>query len=321
MAVDLGGTKIASAIISAELQVMAREYAQTQAEAGPPAVIDRMVASVHRLLESSGRQLSELDCIGIAAAGILDTARGVVTYSPNLPGWEDVPLREIMRERFRVDTFIINDASAAALGEHRLGVGRGTSNMVYLTVSTGIGGGIITDGRLYQGENGCAGELGHMTIDVGGPTCSCGRDGCLEALASGGAIAREAVRRISGGEPSELMELVGGNLEAITAEEVARAARGGDRLASDIIFRAAFYLGVGLVNLIHIFNPAVIAIGGGLSKMGDQLLEPARRVVAERAFKFCERGVRIVTARLGDDAGVLGAAVYAAEKNKTWDER
>jgi glucokinase len=217
----------------------------------------------------------------------------------------------MVNRKYQVKTFLINDASAAALGEHEFGAGKGVDNLIYLTVSTGIGGGIIIDGRLYLGPSGSAGEIGHMTIDVNGPQCSCGNIGCLEMLASGTAIAREAVKRIRAGGRSSLSEMLGGKIENITAEQVGVAAQGGDSLAMEIIHRAASYLGMGMVNLVNIFNPEMIIVGGGVAQMGDLLLDPARRVVEARAFKLPAQAVRIVPARLGDEAGVMGAAVFA----------
>jgi glucokinase len=217
----------------------------------------------------------------------------------------------MVNRKYKVKTFLVNDASAGALGEHHFGAGRGVNNLVYLTVGTGIGGGIIINGKLYLGQSGSAGELGHMTIDVNGPTCSCGNIGCWEMLASGTAIAREAIRQISQGEESSLSQMAGGKIENITAEKVEAAARGGDGLASGVICKAATYLGVGMVNLVNIFNPEMIIVGGGVAQMGDLLLEPARRVVKERAFQLSAQAVRIVPAQLGDNAGVLGAAVFA----------
>jgi len=311
LAVDVGGTKIVAAIISDRGQVVAREYQPTLADEGPQAVTNQLLLAIDRLLEHENIDPSQLGSISVAAAGAIDSDRGLVTLSPNLPGWCDVPLRDIVASRYRARTFLINDASAAALGEHRLGAGRGVDNLVYLTVSTGIGGGIIIGGQLYLGASGSAGELGHMTIDANGPRCSCGNVGCLEVLASGTAIAREALKRLRDGASSALTEIVAGKIENITAQEVSLAAQGGDALALKIISQAATYLGVGLVNIVNIFNPEMIIIGGGVAKMGELLLSPARQVVTERAFSLSARAVRIVPAQLGDDAGVLGAAIFA----------
>ena len=178
-------------------------------------------------------------------------------------------------------------------------------------MSTGIGGGVIINDKLFCGPSGSAGEIGHMTIDVNGPRCNCGNIGCLEMLASGTAVAQEAIRRIGRGDGSSLIEIVEGEIENITAEKVEIAARDGDSLALDVIAKAATYLGVGMVNLVNIFNPEMIIVGGGMAKMGDLLLAPARQVVQERAFQLPAQAVRIVPAQLGDDAGVLGAATFA----------
>ena len=314
LAIDLGGTKIFAAIISSKGQVMARERCLTLADKGPEVVINRIFSAIDHLLSQKNINLSQLSGISIAAAGAIDSEKGLITSSPHLPGWHDVPLRDIVKEKYKVNTFLINEANAAALGEYYFGVGQGVNNLVLLTVGTGIGGGIIINGRLYSGASGSAGEIGHTTIDVNGPRCSCGNIGCLEALISGTAIAREAIRRIRQGERSSLTEIVGGKIENITAEEVLTATRAGDSLASEVILKAATYLGVGLANVVNIFNPEMIIIGGGMAKMGDLLLNPARQVVRERAFQLSAQAVQIVPAQLGDDAGVLGAAVFAFQQ-------
>ena len=314
LAIDLGGTKIITAIVSNNGQLMAQERCPTLADEGPQSVINRLLAAVDYILNLKHMEPSHLASISIAAAGGIDLERGLVTSSPHLPGWHNVPLRDIVRDRYKVKTFLLNDASAAALGELRFGAGRGINNLILLTVGTGIGGGIIIDGKLYNGPSGSAGEIGHMTIDVNGPPCTCGNIGCLETLVSGTAITREARKRIAQGEGSSLVEMVAGKLEAITAEEIGAAARSGDSLALDIINEAATYLGVGMVNLVNIFNPEMIVVGGGMAKLGELLLDPARRVMKERAFQISAQAVRIVPAELGDEAGICGAAVFAFEQ-------
>ncbi len=313
LAIDIGGTKIIAAIISDEGRLMAREYCLTLADEGPQAVINRIFSTIDRLLGLRNIDLSQLHSISIACAGAIDFDRGIVTLSPSLPGWQDIPLRDIVKEKYGVNTFLLNDASAAVLSEHRFGAGRGVNNLIYITVSTGIGSGIMINGQLYSGASGGAGEIGHTTIDVNGPRCSCGNIGCLEMFASGTAMAREAIRRIKAGERSSLIKITKGKIENITAEEVSLAAQGGDSLALEVILQAATYLGVGLVNLVNVFNPEMIIVGGGMSKMGDLLLNPARQVVKERAYPLLAQAVRIVLAELGDNAEVLGAAIFARQ--------
>ncbi|MBN1862738.1 MAG: ROK family protein [Dehalococcoidales bacterium] len=319
-AIDLGGSKIAVAIISPEYKILAREYHPTLADEGAAPVIDRITAAVKQITAATGTALPQTGGIGIAAAGAIDHKSGLVTLSPNLPGWRDVPLRALLQERLGSPTWLINDANAAALGEHRLGAGRGVNDLIYLTVGTGIGGAIITNGRLYTGACGSAGEIGHMTIDINGPRCACGNTGCLETLASGRAIAREAIRRLGAGESSSLTGLVNGKTADITAREVAVAAEQGDLLAVSVIDNAAFYLGVGLVNLVNIFNPEMIIIGGGVASLGERLLNPARRLVKERAFPVSSAAVSIVATELGRDAGLLGAARFAFEQAEAREE-
>jgi len=326
LAADIGGTKILAALVTEDGRVLAKERRPTLASEGPKAVINQLFGTLDALLSSQKMTPSQLYAISIACAGGIDAARGVVTKSPNLPGWIDVPLRDAVQDHYKTRTFLLNDASAAALGEYRFGVGKGaptpdnrlrragTQNFIMLTVGTGIGGGIILNGKLYNGTVGSAGELGHMTIDVNGPLCNCGNTGCLEMLASGTAMARAAKRRIMQGEKSALVDMVKGKIDDVTAEQIGIAARAGDKLASEIINEAAMYLGIGMVNLVNIFNPEVLAVAGGVSRLGDLLLEPARKIVSERAFPISARAVRIITAELGDEAGVLGAAAFAFEK-------
>ncbi len=316
LAIDLGGTKIIAALVSPEGNVIARYRTLTEAPLGKAAVIDRIMLAVDNVLNIGNADLEGIHSISLAAAGAIDMAKGVITLSPNLPGWIDVPLRDIIRERYQVETYLINDAKAAALGEHGYGAGKGVRHMIFLTISTGIGGGIIIDDRLYFGTSGSAGEIGHMTVDLNGPVCPCGNTGCFEVMASGTAIARYAREYLSRGERSVMPELAGGKTESVTAETVDRAARLGDAVALKVVDRAAFYLGVGLVNVVNIFNPGMIVIGGGVSRMGDLILNPARRIVKERAFRIASGDAAIVLARLGDEAGILGAAGYAYSQHR-----
>ena len=307
LAVDIGGSKILTAIFSESGEMKSRKVTPTEADEGVAAVIQRLNRAISEHLEEDNIEAAGLAGIGIACAGGIDTERGVVvTPSPNLPDWYNVPLREEIEKRFGAPTAVLNDANAAALGEQRFGAGRGKKHLVLLTLGTGIGGGIVIDGKLYQGVCGAAGELGHMTVDESGPACGCGNTGCLEMLASGRAIAREAARRINAGEKS----LLTGD---ITAEKVAIAAKEGDTLAKEVIGGAAHYLGVGLVNIVNIFSPEMIVLGGGMAEIGEILLGPAKELVKKRAFGISARAVEIVTAQLGNEAGVYGAAAYARE--------
>jgi glucokinase len=311
ISIDIGGTKILTALFSPGGKVTAKETYPTLVQEGPDAVTDRLKTAIDNMLKTNNIRPSQLGGIGIACAGGINTGTGtVVTPSPNMPGWEDIPLAEIIKQKFRAPVYVVNDASAAALGEHCYGAGRGVDNIVMFTLGTGIGGGIITDGVLYLGAVGAAGELGHMTVDDSGLECGCGNKGCLEMYASGTAVARNAKQRLEQGEESVLTGMVDGNLDNITAEIVATAARKSDKLAWEVIEQASYYLGVGMVNIVNIFNPEMIIIGGGMAEMGEMLINQGIQMVKTRAFRVASQAVSINLARLGNEAGIYGAAAF-----------
>jgi glucokinase len=313
LTVDLGGTKILTALLLGS-KILYKDYSTTDAAGGVNTVIRRINDSITRVLKCTERGLSQIQSISIAAAGAIDTKNGIVTLSPNLPDWRDVPLVKMIMKKYPVNTYLVHDAGAAALGEHHYGAGQGLQNLIFLTVSTGIGGGIIINNKLYEGAAGAAGEIGHMTIDINGPKCPCGNTGCLEMLASGTAMAREAIRLINKGEKSLLEDIVQGKIDNITAKDILLAVEKNDTLAISVLNWTAINLGVGLVNLVNIFNPEIIIIGGGISNFGEYLLSPARHVVKECAFPFPAKIVKIVKAKLGEDAGIIGAEVFAREQ-------
>jgi glucokinase len=314
VAVDIGGTKFIVAVIDSDGRALSRIYCLTMAHEGPKKVITRLISTIRAAIKRSAIRTEDIGGIGVAVASIIDSGRGLITEAPNLPRWKNIRLRHILSQELEVPVYLINDASAAALGENRLGAGRGFTNMIYLTISTGIGGGIIINGELYEGTDGCAGELGHMIIDAHGPECGCGRQGCLEVLASGTAIARMAKERLKAGEESLVREMADGIIDDVKAEKVAAAARKGDAMALEVIHTAASYLGIGLGNMVNIFNPQLIIIGGGVSKMGEMFLKPVRKSMKEHAFKLPARTVRVVRSGLGADSELLGAAVYTLQK-------
>jgi len=316
LGIDLGGTKIIAALVDRQGRILARDYRETMPADGQAAVIARMIDAACTVMEAGGVNASQVAAVGVAAPGPIDAESGVVTAPPNLPGWKDVPLRRLMEEDLSVPTWLENDANAAALGEHRFGAGKGTRHMIYVTASTGIGGGLILDGQLYRGATGAAGEIGHITLLPKGPHCGCGNRGCLEALASGKAIAREARERVSRGVPTLIGDLAEGDLDQISAKLVAQAAAQGDIPAREIIEEAMSYLGLGMASLVNLFNPELIVIGGGLTKMGELLFDPVRRIIARTAFRSSAEAVEVVPAQLGDDVGVLGAAAVAMGAKK-----
>jgi glucokinase len=309
--IDLGGTKISAALVDGEGRIISKDQRETEASTGLDDVVARMTDAASKVMNDGGVLPAGVSGVGVAAPGPIDAKTGVVTAPPNLPGWKDVPLRQLIQDELGLPTALENDANAAALAEHRFGAGRGTKHMIYVTASTGIGGGLILNGDLYDGATGAAGEIGHMTILPQGPYCGCGNRGCLEALASGRAIAREARESVTRGVPTLIAQLAEGDPERISAKLVARAAAQGDTEAEEILDEAMSYLGVGMANLVNLFNPQLIVIGGGLTKMGSRLFDPVRRIIDRRAFSTAAQAARVVPAQLGDDAGVLGAATVA----------
>jgi len=316
VAVDIGGTKIIAAVFNGDGAMLSRIYCLTLASKGPASVINRLIEAIDLAIEKAGLERRQIGGIGMAVAAIIDINRGLVAEAPNLPRWRNVPLPSLIAGEFNLPVFLLNDASAAALGEHRYGAGRGLDNLIYITVSTGIGGGIVIGGELYNGTDGCAAEIGHMVIQIGGPVCSCGRRGCFEALASGTAIGRMARERLALGKASIMCALAGNVIEGVTSKTVAKAARKGDLLALDVIHTAADYLGIGLANLVNIINPQMIIVGGGVSSMGAMLLGPARKSMKAHAFKLPANTVRIVRPALGMNAGLAGAAEYARQEGR-----
>ena len=313
LAVDIGGTKIATALVTGQGDILTRGHSSTPVGAAPEAITNSILRTIGDTISSGRVSPSQLLGIGVAAAGLIDSDEGQVVFTPNIPGWIEVPLKAVIQQRFGVPTCMGNDATLAALGEWRFGLRKKVANLIYITVSTGIGAGIITDGRLYSGAHGFAGEAGHMTIHADGPVCNCGSTGCWEALASGTALAREARKEIEQGADTSIAELVGGDSSRIDASVVFEAAQKGDRLAGKLISRLAYYFGVGLANLVNIFDPELILVGGGVAKMGDLLLQPARSLVKERAYVTLTHDVEIRPALLGDDSGLLGAVAFVSE--------
>jgi len=314
LGVDLGGTKILTAVTNSQGKILSRDHSITPAKKGHEAVMQSILESAQRALEQADVAISELTAVGIGAPGLSNSETGILFTSPNLPGWQDIPLRDIMQEKLGKKTFLINDANAAALGEFCFGAARGARNFIYITLSTGIGGGIVIDGKIYTGAIGTAGEVGHMTIDDNGPICNCGNKGCWETLASGTALAREAKHRIKEGARTSILEYAKNDVEKVTAQVIYSAAEQGDSLSKELIARTGYYVGVGLANLINIFNPELIVIGGGLSNIGDMLLGPALKTAGERAYKEAFQAVRFASAGLGRNSGVLGAAAFALQE-------
>ncbi|MFH1386956.1 MAG: ROK family protein [bacterium] len=281
--VDLGGTKIKAALATREGKIVTDVNIPTEAIKGKKHVINNVVKAIHTLIRGQRVTISK---IGIGVPGPILYDQGLVIEPPNLPGWKRVNLKQIFEKKFHVPVFVDNDANCAALAEAYFGAGKKANHFIYMTISTGIGGGIIIDRKIYRGTIGAAGEFGHMIIDSKGYTCGCGNVGCLEALASGTAIKKRS------------------GMDAISVE---LAARQGDKKAQEVIAETAHYLAIGIANLVNIFNPEMVILGGGVSKMRELLLSPIRQEFKKYALTLPAKNVKIVRAKLGGESGVLGA--------------
>jgi glucokinase len=319
LGIDIGGTNLVVGSVSEDGSVLhAMQSEPTHAEAGATAVLDRLVALAERVIAQTRREIpgANIVGVGIGAPGPLDTKSGIVLLTPNL-GWVNMPLRQIIRDRLGLPAMLDNDANCAVLGEWWVGAARGARHAIGITIGTGIGGGLVLDGKLYHGASDVAGEIGHATIDTEGRRCKCGNYGCLEAYASGPNIAVRAVEELEVGASSCLPGMVGGDLSKITAQTVYEAAHQGDVLALEVVNDTAKFLGTGIANLLNVFNPEVVVVCGGVTLAGDHLFVPLRREVARRAFKPAVQACRIVPGELINSAGVYGAARVFLEQTGT----
>jgi glucokinase len=306
--IDIGGTKCAVSLAEANGEILHRKGMLTQAANNSPnQVLDQLAGMVRDMLEERGMNSEAIRGIGVSCGGPLDTKTGIIYAPPNLPDWVAVPVRQFFQEAFGLPVYVENDANATALAEWRFGAGRGYNNVVFITMGTGIGGGIILDGRLYHGTNDLAGELGHQTILIDGPLCGCGKRGCLEALASGPAIARLARESLSYGRHKRVLALADGKSSDISAAHVVAAAKEGDTFALQILNEAGTYMGLGLANVIQILNPEIIILGTIAVHAGDLILDPIRKAVSEYSWQRSREVCTIVPAALGDRAQDLAA--------------
>lgn len=309
---DLGGTKISAGAVSDDgAHTHGIRKIDTQSELGAEGVVDRIIGLIEGVIldtmNETGCARKDVAGIGVGAPGPLDREKGIVVVAPNL-GWHDFPLRERIESRIGLPATLDNDANCATVGEWWLGAAKGGRNVVGMTIGTGIGGGLIINGELYHGSSDVAGEIGHTTIDMNGRHCKCGNYGCLEAYASGPAIATRAREALVREDTASLLpSLVDGQLDRITAETVYAAAKRGDGLANEIVRDTARYLGAGIATLLNVINPDVVVIAGGVTAAGDALFAPLRAEVRRRAFAPAVDAARIVAGTLPGTAGVVGA--------------
>ena len=304
LALDIGGTKLAAGLVDQGGRVGSFLVAPTPA-GGPAPVLDALFALGRKAVVDAGADLSDVVTVGIGCGGPLDAERGVLIAPPHLPGWRDVPVTRLAGEAFGVPASLDNDGTAAAEAEFRFGAGVGTRQMVYLTLSTGVGGGAVLDGRVYRGATGNGAELGHVVVDWRGRSCrGCGGRGCLEAYVSGTSIAERAVETL---DPASTLATV----DSVTAAEVAAHAAAGDPYAGLVWRHTTDALGSGLTSIVNMLEPELIVLGGGVTRAGEALVAPAREAVRARAMTPGGRSVRVERAALGDRVGVVGAAAVA----------
>jgi glucokinase len=313
---DLGGTNLRAAIVDVESgSVLAQLGEATQAREGHSAVMRRMGDLFLQLIRSAKIDPYEIGGIGIGVPGVLDLEKGTTVFLPNLPGtWPDVPLQETIRQYTGLPTAILNDVRAITFGEWKFGAGRGVDTVAVLAIGTGIGGGLVINNRLHLGIGGTGGELGHMTINFDGPRCGCGNYGCLETYASGPAIAAMGMKAVTQGLTTRIADLCDLDLNRITPQLIAQAALEGDEIAMDIYEKAGAYLGVAAAILCASVSPKRIIVGGGVANAGRLLLDPMDATMRKRVFIMPVEQVKIVPADLGDQAGVIGAALWAQSR-------
>lgn len=307
--IDLGGTNIRCALGDESGSLAALDSVPTQSHEGPEGVLERIAGLAERLCRRTGLQPA---AYGMGVPGLVDSARGMTRFLPNLPTqWRQVPVRDILEPRLGAPVYILNDVRAATLGEQSFGWGRGVSCFVFLAIGTGIGGGVVIDGKLRLGVMGAAGEMGHQTILPDGPECGCGNRGCLEALANGPALSAAGMRLVRNGRAPILHALTEGDLNRVTPETMAQAAAAGEESVRVEIRRAAEFIGIGAANVVTTLHPELVVLGGGVSRIGGMLLEGVRETVYRRVGMFPPETVRVELSQLGDQAGILGGIALA----------
>ncbi|MBN2549455.1 MAG: ROK family transcriptional regulator [Anaerolineales bacterium] len=309
--IDIGATHVSLVAADFLARVMHEMELPFDIRKGPQSCLSELNLHVQQLLDKAGLSQSQVLAIGVGVPGPVLAESGIVTSPPIMPGWDGYPIRDYLQKLWGCPVSVNNDAELGALGEWAFGAGRVKRHMAYIKVGSGIGAGLILDGRIYRGATGLAGEIGHLTIQEHGPLCTCGNHGCLEALAGGAAIARNAIQAVKAGRRTQLSSIK--PVESITARDVGEAARLGDLVAQQIVADAGGYLGIAIAGVINLSNPSMVIIGGGVAQMGDLLLEPIRHVVRERCLQPAAQAVRITSAVLGRRSSSMGAVVQAID--------
>lgn len=305
--IDVGGTNIKMALVSPKGDILYSKTIPTRAEMGYEYTVDNIKQAIHDLLKETNSTNRDIEAIGFGFPGQIDYKNGIVRLAPNIPGWVEVPIASMVEKEFNIPTKVDNDVRCAALGELNYGAGVGCENVICITVGTGIGSGLIINGKIVRGASNAAGEIGHIKLQMhDGPICGCGDTGCLEAFASGPAIIAMAEEYIKGGKSTKYREMADPDINPYI---VAEAAKQGDAVAKRIFTIMGEYIGIGLSSVINLLNPEKIIIGGGVAEAGDILFNPIKETISKRAMSIAGSTVQIVSAKLGNNAGVIGASL------------
>ncbi|MEN6409398.1 MAG: ROK family transcriptional regulator [Anaerolineaceae bacterium] len=307
--IDMGATHVTILLADFSACVLRELESPFDINDGPEECLFQVDSLLRDFLDKADVKLEDILAIGVGVPGPIVSDAGMVSGPPIMPGWDSYPIRDHLQELWQCPVALSNDAELGALGEWAYGAGRGERNLAYIKVGTGIGCGLLLDGRLYRGTTGSAGEIGHITLTENGPLCTCGNRGCLEALAGGNAIARRAQEVVRSGHRTQMASIT--PINSLTARDVIAAARSGDLTAQNIVAEAGEHLGTAIASVVNLFNPSMIVVGGGVAQIGDLLLEPIRKTVRERSLKVASRAVRITAALLGRRSAGMGAVVQA----------
>lgn len=314
LGIDIGGTNIAVGVVNEEMKIIAKGNSKTPVPCPEDVFCDAIRDTVNIALENAGLKLSDIKAIGLGCPGTVNPESGLIEFSNNL-GYSNFPLKKMLEERIPgIDIFMDNDANAAAFGEYKAGALKGAKDSLAITLGTGVGGGIIIDGKIYSGFNYAGGELGHTVIEAKGRSCNCGRRGCWETYASASGLIRTTKEYMEKDKSSKMWELVGGDISKVSGRTAFDGMRAGDATAKAVVDEYIEYLGVGISDMVNIFQPEILCIGGGICNEGETLLKPLREYVAGQQYSMnAPRKTTICRAELGNDAGIIGAALLGEQ--------
>ncbi|MGE5496640.1 MAG: ROK family protein [Syntrophothermus sp.] len=303
--VDLGGTSIKVGVVTKEGKLVDKGFVDTLASEGPKTVVKQIIKGIDQVI---GGHKKEIAGIGIGSPGVVSMKKGTVKNPPNLPGWKNIQLGKLIEQEFKIRTVVENDANAAAIGELIFGAGRDLEDFIMITLGTGVGGGIIIDKKIFRGQKGAAGEIGHMTIDFNGPKCNCGSLGCLETYIGNSYLVERVGRQLIENQSSKIYELLDNNLNNLTPKIINDAAQMNDAFANQAIVEAGKYLGYGLASVVNIFDISNIIIGGGVAGFGKLLFDTVKGTIKERALSAIASRTKVLPAKLKNEAGIKGAS-------------